>query len=70
MSDEKAHGHLRVVRGEPTPEELAALTAIVTAAGDAGPEDAEPVRGRWSDPAHAQRRPWQHGPGGWRAALR
>jgi len=64
--------HLRVVRGEPTPEELAALTAVVSAAGsgsaDAAPEP--PRRGRWSDPAGTHRQPWRHGPGGWRAALR
>jgi hypothetical protein len=65
-------GHLRIVRGEPTPEELAVLTAVVSAAGsgDESVEPDAPRRGRWSDPAHAHRRPWQHGPGGWRAALR
>jgi hypothetical protein len=62
--------HLRVVRGEPTPEELAALTAVVSAAGAAEPEEAEPPRrGRWNDPARAHRQPWRHGPGGWRAGL-
>jgi len=72
MSDEPATGrHLRIVRGEPTPEELAALTAIVTAAGEAEETAAEPPRrGRWNDPAETHRRPWQQGPGGWRAALR
>ncbi|HZE50312.1 MAG TPA: acyl-CoA carboxylase subunit epsilon [Jatrophihabitantaceae bacterium] len=70
MSDEKALRHLRIVRGEPTPEELAALAAIVSAGGsdEAGAEP--PVRGRWNDPAATHRRPWQRGPGGWRAALR
>jgi hypothetical protein len=64
--------HLRVVRGEPTPEELAALTAVVSAAG-AGSDDADaepPRQGRWNDPAGTHRQPWRHGPGGWRAALR
>jgi acyl-CoA carboxylase epsilon subunit len=61
---------LRIVRGEPTPEELAALTAIVTVAGadvEAPPEP--PRRGRWNDAAYAHRRYWPTGPGAWRAAL-
>jgi len=60
---------LRIVRGDPTPEELAAITAIVTAAGadtDARPPQPQ-QRGRWADPAHAHRRLWPVGPGGWRA---
>jgi acyl-CoA carboxylase epsilon subunit len=62
-------GHLRIVRGEPTPEELAALTAIVTAAaGDTDPPPPQPrQRGRWADPAYTHRRLWPVGPGGWRA---
>ena len=62
--------HLRIVRGEPTPEELAALTAIVSAAGETEGPAAQPVRGRWNDPSHAHRRYWPTGPGGWRAAAR
>ena len=48
---------LRIVRGEPTPEELAVVTAVVTAAasGDTAAEAVAPRRGRWNDPA------WQHG---------
>jgi hypothetical protein len=65
-------GHLRIVRGEPTPEELAALTAIVTAAGadSESAADEAPRRGRWNDPAYAHRQLWPTGPGAWRAALR
>jgi hypothetical protein len=62
-------GHLRVVRGEPTPEELAALTAVVTAGAPAESAPTEPpTPGRWNDPSHAHRRYWPAGPGGWRAA--
>ena len=59
---------VRIVRGQPTPEELAALTAIVTAAGAASaPAGAEaPQPGRWNDPAYAHRRLWLTGPGAWR----
>jgi hypothetical protein len=63
--------HLRIVRGRPTPEELAALTALVAAASQSEQPGAEaPRRGRWNDPAHAHRRYWPTGPGGWRAAAR
>ena len=62
---------LRVVRGEPTPEELAVLTAVVTAAASGGGEPAPvPVRGRWNDPARQHRHQLLQGPGGWRAAVR
>jgi Acyl-CoA carboxylase epsilon subunit len=63
-------GHLRVVRGEPTPEELAALTAVVTAGAPAESAPTEPpTRGRWNDPTHAHRRYRPVGPAGWRAAV-
>jgi hypothetical protein len=62
---------LRIVRGAPTAEELAAVTAIVTAASSGGTVEAdEPQRGRWNDPAATHRRPWLPGPGGWRFAIR
>jgi len=63
---------LRIVRGTPTPEELAVVTAVVAAAVAAGDEHsvAEPRRGRWNDPAACHRRPWHTGPGAWRASLR
>jgi hypothetical protein len=69
---EPQHPQLRVVKGEPTAEELAAIAAIVTAAASAASADAPapPLRGRWNDPARMHRRPLLSGPGGWRAALR
>ncbi|WP_076259355.1 acyl-CoA carboxylase subunit epsilon [Intrasporangium flavum] len=56
---------LRIVHGDPTPEELAALVAVLSALG--GAEDAEPPRRRspWSDPrwrlvgASARRDGWR-----------
>ncbi|KPI06033.1 hypothetical protein OK074_4257 [Actinobacteria bacterium OK074] len=60
---------IKVVRGNPTPEELAAALAVVraraaaaatAAPGASGPRDA------WSDPARiAGRRTPQPGPTGW-----
>ncbi|HZY75434.1 MAG TPA: acyl-CoA carboxylase subunit epsilon [Jatrophihabitantaceae bacterium] len=62
---------LRIVRGAPTPEELAVVTAVVAAAGSGAEDAPEPARrGRWSDPA------WQHrpapypGPGAWASSFR
>jgi hypothetical protein len=56
---------LRILSGDPTPEELAALVAVLSALGDA--RDPEPARGRspWSDPgwhlvgASARRDGWR-----------
>jgi hypothetical protein len=61
---------LRVVRGRPSDEELAALAALVTATEtDAVAQPAQPsLRGRWNDPARAFQRPLHPGPGAWRAA--
>jgi hypothetical protein len=59
---------LRIVKGDPSPEELAALTALVSVAGVEPEQPAPPLRGRWNDPAHSHRRPLSPGPGAWRAA--
>ncbi|MFJ3666021.1 acyl-CoA carboxylase epsilon subunit [Streptomyces sp. NPDC090106] len=60
---------IKVVRGNPTPEELAAALAVVrarAAAATAPPPGAERARDAWSDPARiaAHRLP-QAGPGAW-----
>ncbi|MFE9242560.1 acyl-CoA carboxylase subunit epsilon [Nocardiopsis sp. NPDC006938] len=67
--------HLVVVRGEPTDEELAALTAVLAAraaaarasAGATVPE--RPVSG-WRDRARGVRAPLRPGPGAWRLSTR
>jgi hypothetical protein len=58
---------LRVVRGEPTAEELAALVAVVAARSVAA-EAVRPARPRsaWGDPASAVRGVHRPGPDGWR----
>jgi len=56
---------LRVVRGNPTPEELAALVAVVATRGSAEPDPA-PVRSLWARPVLRTALP--HGPGAWRAS--
>lgn len=58
---------LRVVRGEATPEELAALVAAVRVV--ATRKAAAPTRqNRWRDHSRQLRRPGHHGPGAWRAS--
>ncbi len=60
---------LFAITGDASPEEVAALTAVLQglAAADAGPQQAKPVPA-WSAPARAVRRPVRHGLGGWRAS--
>ncbi len=68
MSDTPAvEPALRVVRGTPTPEELAALVVVLAArAAAAGPAPGRPRR--WSDPSRGLRSGVRPGPGAWSAA--
>ena len=59
---------LRVVRGDATPEEVAALVAVLTAVSAGAPEPAPRHTSRWSSPERALRRPLSPGPGAWRAS--
>ena len=59
---------LRVVKGDATAEEVAALVAVVAALGRGG---AAPPRHRtpeWSAHHRKVRRTLPHGPGGWRSS--
>ncbi len=62
---------LRVVSGSPTTDELAVLTAVITAA-TAGGEAPRPRvrRGGWNDPGAQHRRMPVPGPNGWASSLR
>ena len=59
---------LRVVRGDATAEEIAALVAVLVtrAAGAEAPGRARSVRDSWSDRSRQLRRPLFPGPGAWR----
>ena len=61
---------LRVVAGDPTDEELAALLLVVSArrAGAVPGVSSDVRRPGWTDRARAVRVVHRHGPGGWRAA--
>lgn len=66
-----AERFLQVVHGDLTPEELAALVAVLTARARAAAARAErpkPRRSAWSDPSRRVRRPLPHGPGAWRSS--
>ena len=61
---------LRVMRGAPTAEEVAALTAVLSTSGAAAEVEALPERGAWADSSYRMRRMTRPGPGGWRASGR
>jgi len=60
---------LRVIRGDATPEEIAAVAAVLVTRA-AGAEAPSPVRSAqknaWSDRSRQLRRPLSPGPGAWR----
>ena len=57
---------LRVVRGDATAEEIAALVAaLLSRPGDVGAPSAPP-RSAWADRSRLLRRPLRPGPGAWR----
>ena len=59
-----------VVRGAATPEELAALVAVLSATSGRGVAASDGSPSTWAAHAVALRHPLDHGPGAWRYALR
>lgn len=59
---------LRVVKGEPTPEELAAVVAVVSAKAAAASEPQSTRPSNWAAYWRSVRRPLPTGPGAWRAS--
>ena len=61
---------LRVVKGDLTPEELAALVAVIAsrnaAAAQAAARVAKRPRSEWGNPARLVRKPHRFGPDQWR----
>jgi len=61
---------LTIVRGDPTPEQIAALVAVLTArlqsAGQARVSEAP--RSGWSSTSRMMRGPLSPGPGAWKAS--
>jgi hypothetical protein len=65
---EERRALFRIVRGEPSDEEVAALTVVLAAALQAPASTRPRVVDRWSDPAARLRAPLHPGPGAWRAS--
>ncbi len=61
---------LRIVRGNPSPEELAAVAALMAAGGADEAPAPQVRRGGWNDPAWQHRRELIAGPNAWRASAR
>ncbi|WP_285594694.1 acyl-CoA carboxylase subunit epsilon [Kineosporia sp. NBRC 101731] len=63
---------LRLVRGDATEEEVAALLAVIGAVGSSGdaPEPRARPASSWTDRASLTRHPLSPGPGAWRASGR
>jgi hypothetical protein len=60
---------LKVVKGDPTPEELAALVAVIAARSTAPAVPAETGRAsNWATYWRNARQPFHPGPGRWRAS--
>jgi len=59
---------LRLVRGDATPEEVAAVMAVLSAVSGSAPEPAAPNPSQWAARERAVRRPLHPGPGAWRAS--
>ena len=59
---------LQIVRGDATPEEVAALVAVIASmSGGAAPPQPKP-RSTWAHPARSVRTVHRHGEGAWRAS--
>jgi len=60
---------LHVVSGDPSPEELAALIAVIAArSGTADDASGASAPSAWTDRSRGLRTPLHHGPGAWRAS--
>ena len=70
MSADEPRPPLRVIRGDATPEEVAAIVAVLAAAGGS-PDPGEGGRrraSRWAAPAGRLRPAVPHGLGAWRGS--
>ena len=59
---------LRIVRGNPSDEEIGALVAVLSALGTAEAPAQPPRRSAWSERRALVREPLAHGPGAWQAS--
>ncbi|MDX2968861.1 acyl-CoA carboxylase subunit epsilon [Kribbella solani] len=60
---------MRIIKGDPTPEELAALVAVLAARAAAPAPSSDPQRANnWASYWRNARQPLHPGPGQWRAS--
>ena len=59
---------LGIVKGDATPEEVAALVMVIAALGSGPAEEKPKPRSAWADPARRLRAARPHGPGAWRSS--
>ena len=60
---------LRIVRGDATPDEIAALISVLAVRARRATEGTPTVHGsEWADRSRDLRTPLPHGPGAWRAS--
>ncbi|SDP29548.1 Acyl-CoA carboxylase epsilon subunit [Pedococcus dokdonensis] len=59
---------LRLVRGDATPEEVAAVLAVLTAVSGGSAEPAPRHTSQWASRERAVRRPLSPGPGAWQSS--
>ncbi|RAY12157.1 acyl-CoA carboxylase subunit epsilon [Actinomadura craniellae] len=63
-----AQPFLQIVRGDPTPEEIAALVAVLTARARAAAGPPPRRTSEWTARSRGVRAPVAAGPGAWRAS--
>lgn len=68
--DRPAGPALRVISGDASPEEIAALLAVISARSAGAPRRPEPAPSGWNDRSRGLRGPLPHGPGAWAASGR
>ncbi|MFI9431114.1 MULTISPECIES: acyl-CoA carboxylase subunit epsilon [Streptosporangium] len=59
--------HLRIVRGDATQEEIAALVIALASQADPAPKAVRKT-GTWRNPTHRMRKPLPIGQGAWRSS--
>ena len=67
VTDPDVRPLLQVVKGDPSPQELAALVAIVAARASQPAPTVEAPLSSWAAPKWRVRRPLSTGPGAWRS---
>jgi hypothetical protein len=63
------HQPALTISGAPSPEDVAAVVALLAATGGGGPTEPREAS-TWASHAAALRQPVPHGPGAWRATYR